>query len=293
MDKIKEIIYCHEHTTIDLSGVKKDIDCRLDNIEETIHEFKELKKRKVSSIVDVTNRGIGRNVEYVNKVKEEIGINILQATGYYKEPFLPQEVYDLDEKNLSKILIDEIIIGIDGTDTKASVIGEVGTSLKKIEDMERKVLGASSRASVETGTPIITHTTLGKLGIEQIELFKDYRVDLTKVILSHIDLSGDLDYMIKLADTGVNIAFDTIGKNNYQPDEKRVEWLKELVNRGYEKQILMSMDITRRSHFKENGGLGYSYLIDTFLPMLYKAEINPKAIENMLANNIKNIFKQL
>ena len=161
-------------------------------------------------------------------------------------------------------MINEIVNSIDGSNNKASVIGEIGTSLNDIEDMEYKVFEASSRAHHETGAPIITHTTLGKLGLEQIELFKKFNVDLSKVTLSHIDLSGDLEYMIKLLDTGVNIAFDTIGKNNYQPDEKRAKWLKELCDRGYSSQIVMSMDITRKSHFKENGGLGYSYLIDNF-----------------------------
>ena len=156
--------------------------------------------------------------------------------------------------------------------------------------MELKVFEASSRAHIETGKPIITHTTLGKLGLEQIEIFKKFNVDLSKVTLSHIDLSGDLDYMIRLLDTGVNIAFDTIGKNNYQPDEDRAKWLKELCDRGYSNQIVMSMDITRKSHFKENGGLGYSYLIDNFLPRLYEKEISNKHLENMLVNNIKNIY---
>lgn len=145
-------------------------------------------------------------------------------------------------------------------------------------------------AHLETGIPIITHTTLGKLGLEQIEIFKNFNVDLSKVTLSHIDLSGDLEYMFRLLDTGVNIAFDTIGKNNYQPDEKRAEWLKALCERGYSNQIVMSMDITRKSHFRENGGLGYSYLIDSFLPRLYENEISSKHIENMLVNNIKNIY---
>lgn len=285
-----EIIYAHEHITIDLSGVKKDKDCFLNNKNQTIEEFKDLKNRGVSAIIDVTNRGMGRDTEYVAEVVRETGLNILQATGYYKEPFLPEEVYKINEKEMAKILIDEILYGIDGTSTKAEVIGEIGTSLKQVEEMELKVFEASSRAHIETGKPIITHTTLGKLGLEQIEIFNKFNVDLSKVTLSHIDLSGDLEYMLRLLDTGVNIAFDTIGKNNYQPDEDRANWLKELCDRGYSNQIVMSMDITRKSHFKDNGGLGYSYLIDSFLPRLYEKEISNKHIENMLVNNIKNIY---
>lgn len=286
----KEIIYAHEHITIDLSGVKKDKDCFLNNKNQTIEEFKDLKSRGVSTIIDVTNRGMGRNTEYVLEVMSEAGLNILQATGYYKEPFLPEEVYRISEKEMAKILIDEILYGIDGTSTKAEVIGEIGTSLKQVEEMELKVFEAASRAHIETGKPIITHTTLGKLGLEQIEIFNKFNVDLSKVTLSHIDLSGDLEYMIRLLDSGINIAFDTIGKNNYQPDEDRVNWLKELCNRGYSNQIVLSMDITRKSHFRDNGGLGYSYLIDSFLPRLYEKEISNKHIENMLVNNIKNIY---
>lgn len=290
MKEIKEYIYSHEHTTIDLSGVKKDVDCKLDNKEQTIQEFRYLVSKGVSTIIDMTNRGMGRNIEYVNEVIKKSGVNILSATGYYKEPFLPVEVYELDEKKLSKILIDEIINGIGDTEVKASVIGEIGTSKDKIETMEEKVFRAACRAQIETGVPIVTHTTLGKLGHGQIEIFSKFKVDLEKVILSHIDLSGNVEYMKSLLDKGINIAFDTIGKNNYQLDSDRVKWLEELCSLGYSNQIVLSMDITRKSHFKENGGLGYSHLIDNFLPMLDEVGINEEHIENMLSKNIKRIY---
>ena len=65
------------------------------------------------------------------------------------------------------------------------------------------------------------------------------------------DLGGVEDayaeIMKRLLDQGVNIAFDTIGKCNYQPDVSRADWLSRLCAEGYDTQIVMSMDITRRS----------------------------------------------
>lgn len=289
--KLKNMTYCHEHTTIDLSGVKKDLDCRLNCKEDTINEFKALKEKGVSRILDMTNRGMGRDIFYINDVSRKSGIDIIPSTGYYKEPYLPKEVYELNEEALSKILVKELMIGIEETNVKAKIIGEIGTSLDHIEDMEKKVFSAASRAHLDTGAPIVTHTTLGKLGLEQLEIFQSFGVNLRSVVLSHIDLSGDLEYILRLLDKGVNIAFDTVGKINYESDENRAAWLKILCNKGYSKQIVLSMDITRKSHLKANGGIGYEYLIDKFLPRLYDLEINEQHIEDMLVNNIKDIYR--
>lgn len=284
------ITYAHEHMTIDLSGVKKDEDCKLDIIDETIKELKELKSKGVENIIDVTNRGMGRNVDYVLKVINETGLNILSSTGFYKEPFLPSEAYELDEKKLAELMIREIEYGIDATGVKAQVIGEIGTGKDSIEPVERKIFRASSRAHSETGRPIVTHTTLGRLGLEQIEIFKEFKVDLDKVVISHVDLSGDLDYILRLIDKGVNVAFDTIGKINYQPEEVRIKLLKELCRRGLSERIVMSLDFTRKSHLKYKGGIGYSYLLDTFIPELQQNGINKNDIDNMIKNNAVRIY---
>lgn len=290
MESKKGIVYMHEHMTIDLSGVKKDLDCRLDTMEETIEELKGLKLRGVASILDVTNRGMGRNIEYVQKVQQETGIRIVSSTGYYKEPFLPEEVYIYSEKELVSIMIKEIEIGIEDSGVKAEVIGEVGTGKGTMSEVEKKLMICAAYAQAETGRPITTHTTLGGLGIEQANLLKTYGADLNNVIIGHVDLSGDYDYALRLIDMGVYVGFDTIGKINYMPEERRLEMLREICSRGMSSRVIMSMDITRKTHLKSRGGLGYSYLLDTFVPYIKENGIKPEDIDNMLVLNPQRIL---
>lgn len=284
-----KMLYAHEHTTIDLSGPKHNPDCRLDDFEATVEEFRRLAQKGVAGIIDQTNRGMGRNVAYTCRAAQAAGLTIVHATGYYKEPFLPAECYQLSEQQLAGIMIGELTEGIEGTGIKAALIGEIGTS-KEMTDTEAKVFRAASRAHCETGAPICTHTTLGTLGMEQTDLFASFGVDLSRVVLSHIDLSADLDYMKALLDRGVNIAFDTVGKNNYQPDALRASQLSALCAAGYAGQIVMSMDITRRSNFADRGGPGYSYLLDTFVPMASEAGVPDRDWDKLLFGNAARIY---
>lgn len=286
------ITYAHEHTTIDLSRVKKDPDCRLDEYENTLTEFRELKKMGVTRIVDVTNRGMGRNIPYVQKMMADSGLKILAATGYYKEPFLPEEVYRLSVKELAAVMIGEIRRGIEDSGVKASVIGEIGTGKGAMSPLEVKVFQASARAHLETGRPLSTHTTLGTLGLEQLRLFKEAGVDLTKVYIGHVDLSHDLDYILRLLDTGANVGFDTIGKAKYAPDEERLDFLQAIADRGLCGQVLMSMDITRKSHLKAHGGLGYGYLLHDFVPRLRERGLSSENIQLMLVKNGQRLFSE-
>ena len=50
------------------------------------------------------------------------------------------------------------------------------------------------------------------------------------------------------------------------------------------------MDITRKSNLKTRGGIGYSYLIDNFIPRLKKEGLDSKEIDNMTRDNIKRIL---
>lgn len=285
------ITYSHEHIPIDLSEVKQNEDCLLDSMDLVIEEFRDLYDKGVRNMVNMTNFGMGRNVNYANKVAEESGMNIIHGTGFYQDAFLPIDVFRLSVTQLAEMMINDIEIGIKGTDTKAGVIGEIATSEGKWTVEEEKVFEAALIAQQETHKTISTHTSIGTLGLEQVRFFQRHSADLDKVVIGHVDLTGDAEYIIKLLETGVNVEFDTIGKNNYLSDAKRVKMLKEIEKRGYSDQVILSMDITRKSHLKANGGNGYSYLLDRFIPQLKDASISDGFINKMLVENPQRIYE--
>lgn len=284
------ITYAHEHIPIDRSEVIEDEDALLDSQQLVIQELKELYKKGVRNIVEATCRGIGRNVAYAQKVATETGINIVQATGWYQSTFLPIEVYQLSVTQLAEMMIKDITIGIKNTDIKAGVIGEIATTKNRWTEQEEKVFNAAVIASKETHTPIMTHTSIGTLGHEQVEFFQKKHANLSKIIIGHVDLTGNPNYVLEMLKTGINVEIDTIGKNNYMSDAKRVDIIKAAQDAGFTDQIVMSMDITRKSHLKANGGIGYAYLLDSFIPELKAGGVTEGFINKMLVENPQRIF---
>lgn len=282
----------HEHITIDLSGIKNDEDCRLNCFEESQKELCRLYELGVRRILDVTNIGMGRNSNYCRLMEENTGIQILSATGFYKEPFLPDFVYTMSVRELAELAVKEISEGIVNTGIKASVIGEFGTSKDTFTEMERKVFDSMALAAVQTGAVVTTHTTLGTMALEQAEYLRAEGVKPENIIIGHLDLSQNPEIIISVLKEGVNIGFDTVGKNNYCPDTFRAQMLKRIAKEGYLDQVVLSMDITRKSHLKKWGGPGYAYLIETFLPMLQEYGLSEKQIQQLMIDNPNRILKQ-
>ena len=284
--------YAHEHMQINLSKIKGDDDTNFNDVDAVIEEMKVLKSLGVKSIIDVTNRGMGRDLEKISHISEQSGINVILCTGFYKEPYLPSECYEGTTKAISSIMINELMNGIEDSGIKAHLIGEIGSSKDVMTPVEEKIFTAAARASLETGAPITTHTTLGTFALEQIKLFEQMQVNLRKVIIGHLDLKCDRDYHLRIADKGVNLAFDTIGKLNYESDEVRAQHIVHLIERGHLGQVILSQDITRKSHLKRHGGIGYQYLVESFLPMLLKMGVSEAQIKAMTIENPLRILNR-
>ena len=283
--------WVHEHLHIDLSGFKNNLDCRLDQYDLICQEMKDLRALGVSNIIEMTNRYMGRNPQFMLDLMRETGINVVACTGYYQDAFFPEHVAARCVEQLAQEMVDEIVIGIDGTELKAGIIAEIGSSEGVITPLEEKVFIAAARAHIETGRPISTHTSFSTMGVEQLVLLQAHGVDLSRVTVGHCDLKDNLDNILRMIDLGAYVQFDTIGKNNYYPDEKRIGMLHELRNRGLLNRVMLSMDITRRSHLKANGGNGYDYLLTTFIPQLRQSGFSQADVDTMLRDNPSQFFQ--
>nr|WP_272902994.1 phosphotriesterase-related protein [Xenorhabdus sp. Sc-CR9] len=283
--------YVHEHLHIDLSGVKGSLDCRLDQYDLIVDELRHLYTLGVRNIVEMTNRYMGRNPAFMLNLMRDTRINIIASTGYYKQPFFPSHFNELSVQAIANDMIAEIEIGIDGTKLKAGIIAEIGSSLGQITEDEKKVFAAAARAHLATGCPISTHTTLSTMGREQLALLAGFGVPPENIAIGHCDLRDNLDTIIPLLEAGAWVQFDTIGKNNYYPDSGRIAMLQKITQCGLLDRVMLSQDITRRSHLKRNGGNGFDYLLTVFAPMLLEAGFSQVQIDQMLRDNPARFFQ--
>lgn len=280
----------HEHLAMDLSSIRKETDSILGDVDVMVNELLMAKKHQLNTVVDVTNTGMGRNINKLVEISKGSKMHVVASTGFYQDLYYPDVVRDSTTEELAKHFIHELTIGIDDTNYLAGVIAELGTSHNHITKDEYKVFHGAAIASIKTGASIFTHCEQGTMAMEQIELLFSHGVSKNRILIGHTDLIDDVDYLARILNTGVSIAFDTIGKVGYVPDERRAEKLCELLELGYEDQIVLSLDITRKSYLKKNNGHGYAHMFTSFVPKLEKLNISKNIIDKLLIYNIGQLL---
>lgn len=279
----------HEHLLLDLTPVRHDNVSVLNDLELMSEELHKAVDFGCQSVVEVTTADMGRNPEGLRILSTRTGVNIIASTGFYLKEYHSDWLKKASVDEIAEFFQKEINTGIEKTDIKAGIIGEIASS-KKIYPDEEKVLIAAARASKRTNTAVITHCNMGRLGLEQIELLTGEGMTPDKIILSHTDLTADADYQIKLLKNGVNLSYDTIGKDRYLSDVTRMRVLMILIKAGWEDHLLLSQDISKQTYLTKYGGRGYTAVLGYFIPNLRKAGVTENQLHKMLVDNPARIL---
>lgn len=278
------ITMAHEHFIVDLARVRKDNISKIETIEEVIPEIKLMQDLNVKSAFEVSTIDLGRDVKKLKQISEITGLNIVCSTGFYLHQFHPELLNEATVEQIADIYIKELTEGIDGTDIKAGLIGEIASSPEGFIGNEKKILEAAAVASVKTGAAVSTHT--GKnTAFETIDTLLKFGVNPKKVIIGHQDLIDDTNYHIELLKRGINIGFDTCGKSAYMPDETRAKNIIKLIEAGYGDHIILSNDISRRTYFTSYGQQGYLAVMKIIVPLLKEYGASQQQINKLLIDN--------
>lgn len=266
--------------------------------EKFVDEFKAARRNGNATIVNLTNQCMGRDVGLMKQVTEDAGVHVIAATGYYTRHTSPAIE---SAERLAEEFIHEIQVGIEGTDVRAAVIGEIASDTGIPNSYEKLLFKASALAHLETGAPITTHTHGGQYAFWQLTYLQSLGVPADRIIIGHLDdpiflhdgKAPDLDLLVRLADMGTYVALDCVGVTGYghwvgrpEPTDRDRAWaIAKLVERGYEDQIILSHDLARPEDFPVNGGPGYGHIEQKFLPYLAQFGVPESVSRKFITTN--------
>lgn len=275
----------------------------LEDMGAAVNETLLFKNAGGKTIVDCTSIGIGRQPEKLKALSLCTGVNIIAGSGYYTQDTHPVEMAHWRAEEIAESIVRDFVEGIDNTGVKAGIIGEIGTS-KDIHPDEMKNLEASALAFRQLNAPVYIHTyPWGRAGVEAVDALIKGGVAPDKIVLCHIDVEPDLNYMTTLLSRGVYIEFDNFGKEFvidpadrgfaggiFIRDLERVRIISHLIEKGYTDQILITNDICLKSMLCCYGGWGYAHIHKNMIPLMKSEAISEDSIDRMIRHNPVALF---
>ena len=276
-------------------------------VADAVAKLNAVRAKGITTIVDPTVWGLGRYIPRIQRIAEQVDVNIVVATGLYVYQELPHQyeyrgpglLLDIPEPMVTDFTRD-IVEGIAGTGVKAAFLKCCVDAAGLTPGVDR-IARAVARTSVDTGAPITVHTSApAQSGRLAVDLFAKEGVDLTKVVVGHAGDSNDLDYLMALADTGATLGMDRFGLDLFNPTADRVRTIAALAERGYVDRMVLSHDAScfidyfgehlDAVHNAASPNWHYEHISDDVLPALREAGVTEAQLDQMLVDNPRRYF---
>lgn len=257
------------------------------------------------AIVDRGGMFRGRNVLMYRTLSEETNVHIIGSTGlgpghmvgsYFttgqKNPPGPlplEEFADLFAKEIT----DGIVVPRRERSGPAGIICSEANP-NGITELEKHLYRAAARAALRTGTSVSIQA--GKDPLEELDILEGEGLDASRVIVGGLDrLDADQREMAAaIAKRGAMVALDHVGYSpheGYVNDELRAARIVELFDAGFGEQVLISSNASGFAiGHDERPKLGFTHILESFVPMLRKAGIQDEQIDQILKSNPQRVL---
>ena len=296
----------HEHLMIS-EGVSSSLHGALliDDIDRSIVEVMAYKEMGGETIIDAQPGGCNRVATALAKISLETGVNIIASTGFHKHMFYPKNhwLFTKSLEELQEIFIHELTIGmyndIDNQFLPSHELNKAGIVKVALDSCNltpeyEKCFHAAANAAIKCDVPMMVHIEQGSDPVALLDTLIEWGVNPTRIIFCHMDREVmSLEYYTTVLDKGVTLEFDTIGRFKYHDDESEVKLVMDLLEAGYEEQLLFSLDTTRERLISYNSeGVGLTYILRTFIPMMKSAGMTDEQVEKVMHGNLVRVFTE-
>ena len=278
-------VLMHEHIMCNLYRISGNSDHLLDDVDLAVSELRHLDETPVRTVVDVTSVGLGRDLETLRQIALATGLNIVAGCGWYRDPYLPQEVFDKTSDELADVLVSEITGGSGDGGIRPGIIGEIGAYTDPMTPAEERVLRAGAFAQVETGVAVYTHAARSTVGVEQARVLLRMGVPPERIVIGHSDTVPRKEYWSELLDMGVTLGFDTVRPHFPYDVKVRIAGLVWLAERGSLDRVVVSNDVCFRSHLRAFDGGGYPYCATDFFDSLRRVGFGDQEFRTIFHEN--------
>jgi phosphotriesterase-related protein len=278
--------------------------CRVEDPEVVLEEVGRFVAAGGRTIVDLTLPALGRDPALVWRVSREADVQVILGCGYYVHDAHPPELEDMSVEAIAEELERELLQGIDGTDVRAGVIGELGTG-SPVTPREAKVLRAGALAHRRTGAPISIHLfPAGGTARTVLDILEEAGADPGKVVLGHLDGQDPIrvEEHVALASRGAYVEYDVFGANwssddtrelyadrlYWSPppsDQQRVRAISQLFDAGMGDRVLISHDICTKIQQRAWGGYGFAHIPDVMRPFFAANGLDQEAFDQIVRSN--------
>ncbi|MCC6381971.1 MAG: phosphotriesterase-related protein [Dehalococcoidia bacterium] len=237
-------VLSHEHVLVAMGEDNHHYPWRFDWDQTraiAVRELKEAKAGGVDTVIDLTTPDLGRDVEYIRTVAAESGMNVVVATGLWRD--IPRSFWLRDPDDIADIFVHEIESGIGRTGVRAGVI-KVANDMGGVTPEAERVLRGAARASRRTGCPISTHHWAPEqVGRRQVEIFAQEGAPMDRIAVGHSADTTDVGYLESLLHAGVYLSMDRYPGGPGRPSwQQRNETVRALIDRGWANRLMLGHD---------------------------------------------------
>ncbi|MGY1736366.1 MULTISPECIES: phosphotriesterase family protein [unclassified Geodermatophilus] len=279
-----------------------------DRVADAVRKLTKLAGTGVRTIVDPTVIGLGRYIPRIQRIAEQVDLNIVVATGcytyddvpfffHYRGPALDAAVGAEVPDPMVDMFVGDITDGIAGTGVRAAFL-KCAIDHQGLTPGVERVMRAVAKAHRATGAPITVHTHPGShTGLEVQKVLADEGVDPGRVVLGHSGDTTDVDHLSELADAGFVLGMDRFGINLDTTFEARADTLVEMCRRGYADRMVLSQDASCYIDWLAPGVMDllpqwhYTHIHDDVLPYVRERGVTEEQITTMLVDVPRRYFE--